>query len=112
MTPEEFVKGFYLEKEALLELYFSHHTKTEVGTAVKSLNLNEEQLTTLKALLDGALTDMCYTILLGLDGAAQIGNRQVAYRIFDESGNELAGGEIEEHAWEYFHSKDDSAKSI
>ena len=53
--------------------------------------------------MDGALTDMCYTILLGLDGEANIGGTQEMYKIYDESGSELTGGEIEAYAWEYFH---------
>jgi hypothetical protein len=65
MTSEEFVKGFYLEKENFLELYFSTHPTTKVGSAIIGLNLNEEQLARLKSILNGALTDMCYTILLG-----------------------------------------------
>lgn len=106
MTPEEFVKGFYLEKEALIGLYFSSNPTTPVGEAIRSLNLTDDQVTKLKSTLDGALTDMCYTILLGLDGEAQIGGVQKMYKIYDESGNELTGGKIEEYAWEYFQNKE------
>ena len=31
MTPEKFVKGFYLEKQSLLKEYLSENPKTEVG---------------------------------------------------------------------------------
>jgi hypothetical protein len=103
MTSEEFVKGFYLEKNDLLELYFSSEPTTQVA-AIKSLNLTEEQTAKLKSILDGALTDLAYTVLLGLEGEAQIGGTQEMYKIYDESGNELTGGEIEGYAWEYFHN--------
>ncbi len=105
MTSEEFVRGFYLEKNSILELYFSPNPTTQVGVEIKSMNLTEEQTAKLKTILDGALTDMCYTILLGLDGEAQIGGTQEMYKIYDESGNELTGGEIESYAWEYFQDK-------
>lgn len=105
MTSEEFVKGFYLEKKGLIDLYFSSNPTTQVGTTINSLQLSEEQKTKLKFILDGALTDMCYTILLALDGEAQIGGTQELYKIYDESGNELTGSEIEGYAWEYFHNR-------
>ena len=41
---------------------------------------------------------------MGLEGEAQIGERQESYKIEDENGNELTGGEIESYAWEYFHN--------
>jgi hypothetical protein len=106
MTPEEFVKGFHLEKEALLGLYFSSNPTTQVGETIRSLNLSKDQATKLKSILDGALTDMCYTILLGLDGEAQIGGVQEMYKIYDESDNELTGGEIESYTCEYFQNKE------
>ena len=105
MTAEEFVKGFYLEKEELLKLYFSSEQKTQVGIDMNRLNLTEEQQEKLKSILNGALTDMFYTILLGLDGEAQIGGMQEMYKIYDENGNELTSGEIEGYAWEYFHNE-------
>jgi hypothetical protein len=105
MTSEEFVKAFYVEKEGLLDLYISSNSNTHVGAAIRNLNLTEEQMTKLKTILDGVLTDMCYTILLGLDGAAQIGGTQETYKIYDEKGNELTGGEIEGYVWEYFQTQ-------
>ena len=56
-----------------------------------------------------AFTDLAYTLLLGLDGEAQIGGIQHTYQLLDEEGNKLAGeGEIGSFAWEYFHGKDHS----
>lgn len=54
--------------------------------------------------MNGVLRDAFYTTLLGLDGEAQIGERQETFKIEDENGNELTGGEIESYAWEYFHN--------
>lgn len=41
------------------------------------------------------LVDVNYTVLLGLDGEAKIGNQQELYKLIDEEGSELTGGEIE-----------------
>ena len=58
----------------------------------------------IRQILTGVLRDAFYTTLLGLDGEAQIGERQETYKIEDEAGNILTGGEIEAFAWEYFHN--------
>ncbi|CUR47581.1 hypothetical protein BN2364_3140 [Alloalcanivorax xenomutans] len=57
--------------------------------------------------MDVALTDVFYTLLLGLDGSAGIGGIQEAYTIRDEQGNTLSGnGELEAAAYEQFHGLD------
>lgn len=104
MTPEEFVKGFYLEQKTLVDMYFNPNGQTDVSKLIQSLNLNSERTETLRQILMAALRDALYTTLLGLDGEAQIGGRQETYIIKDQNGNELTGGEIEGFAWEYFHN--------
>ncbi len=105
MTPKQFAEGFYLEKQHLIDLYFNSTEQTVVSELIKSLDLDTEKKLVLKKIVDGALTDGFYTILLGLDGETQIGNRQEVYSLQDEEGNELTGGEIEACAWEYFQDK-------
>jgi len=108
MTPEEFVKEFYIEKQSLVDTYFNSDTKTDVASLISKLNLNDEGIKILRLILNSALRDSLYTILLGLDGAASIGTKQTLYKIFDEENNELTGGEIENFAYEYFqNNKDD-----
>jgi|SRR5690554_1662063 hypothetical protein len=104
MTPEEFVKNFYLERKTLVDLYLSSDNKTDVSKLIADLQLDEEKTERLRQILNGALRDAFYTTLLGLNGEAQIGERQEIYKIEDENGNELTGGEIESYAWEYFHN--------
>lgn len=104
MTPEEFVKNFYLERKALVDLYFKADSGTDVSKLIADLQFDERGTEMLRQILNGALRDAFYTTLLGLDGAAQIGGRQEAYKIEDENGNELTGGEIESYAWAYFHN--------
>ena len=83
MTSDEFVKIFYIEKLNFLKSCF------------------EEQL---KEVIDTLLTDVFYSILLGLDGENFIGNTQHTYKIYDEEGNLISDcGELEASAYEYFH---------
>lgn len=50
------------------------------------------------------MTDTFYTILLGLDGSASIGDSQESFKIFDEDNNLISGsGDLEGFAYEYFH---------
>ncbi len=104
MTPEEFVKNFYLERKSLVDLYLSSDNKTDVSKLITDLQLDEEKSEKIRQILNGVLRDAFYTTLLGLDGEAKIGNRQETYKIEDENGNELTSGEIEGFAWEYFHN--------
>lgn len=104
MTVDEFVKGFYLERQTLIETSFDENSNTEVSTLIKSLNLDSKQTERLRQILGGILRDSLYTILLGLDGEASIGDKQTVYKLFDEENNELTGGEIEATAYQYFHN--------
>ena len=95
---------FYNEKNQLIEQYFDNPHSTEVGLKISNLGLTEEQMTNMKDIIDTVLTDAMYTILLGLDGEASIGNVQQTYRLYDEQKCELTNcGEIEQYAYEYFH---------
>ncbi len=102
MNTEELVKAFYIEKQDFLKEYLSDNPETEVGQLIKSLNLTKEQSVIMERVLNSALTDVFYTILLGLDGCASIGGIQEMYELKDENGNQLSG-EIEGYAYEYFH---------
>lgn len=103
MNAKEFVKLFYTEKNDMLESYFSKLTETEVGLNIANLGLTTEQMEKMKNIIDTVITDTMYTILLGLDGEASIGNIQQIYKIYDENGCEISNfGEIEAYAYEYF----------
>jgi len=106
MTPKEFVELFYNDKTDYLNDCLNENSGLDVSNKIKSLNLNEEQKKIMKEVVDGILTDVYYSILLGLDGSANIGGSQVDYKIYDENGNLITdGGEIEGYAWEYFQDK-------
>lgn len=103
MTPEQFARGVAAERDAILQIYFKEPPTTAVGQQIEALKLSKPQLAALRQILNGALTDMCYALLLGLDGAASIGNlRQQEFQLADAEGDELTGGELEAAASEVF----------
>jgi phage regulator Rha-like protein len=106
MSTEDFVKGFFQLKQELLASYFEAQSdKTMVADMIQQMNLAPNDSETLYNVLDAAITDTMYTILLGLDGEASIGNRQEVYKLYSEEGKELTGtGNIESYAYEYFHN--------
>jgi len=104
MTAKEFANLFYSEKQDLLRLFFENTEQTHVGKLISEMNLNSEQVAQLKKVMDAALTDCLYTILIGLDGGASIGGLQEDYVLTDESGQVLSG-DIASYAYEAFHGE-------
>ena len=104
MTPEEFVKGFYQERKQLIDTYFNADSQSDVSSLIADLKLDERGNERIRQILHSSLRDAFYTVLLGLDGEASIGDTQTMYRLLDEEGNELTGGDIEAYAYEYFHN--------
>lgn len=102
MTPAQFVGLFVKEKRELLSSYLTD-SDSAIAAQIKELDLSPKDRRTLKAILDGILTDAFYTVLLALDGAGSLGGKQATYSLRDEKGHELTGGEIEAAAWERFH---------
>lgn len=107
MTAKEFAKLFYLEKNDMINNYFNNLDDTEVGLGIKDLNLDKQQIKKVKSIIDSVITDTMYTILLGLDGEASIGDNQESYEIYDETGNKISTpGDIEQYAYEYFQEEE------
>lgn len=107
MTPKEFVELFYKHKTEYLQTCLDENSGILVSSQIKSLNLGDEQKEIMARIVDGILTDVYYSILLGIDGCAAIGGYQHDFKLYDEDGNLITdGGEIEGFAWEYFHNKE------
>ena len=106
MTGEQFVKLCYDEKETILSEYFRDGSQTIVAEKLRSLFEKGIEKDELYELLNLVLNENYYTLLLGLDGEAALGNVQNAYKLYDEDGNLLNEcGEIEEAAYRYFMEK-------
>ena len=105
MKAEEFVAAFKEEKEGLSKLYLQGKDETGVSSIIKSMNLNSEQTGQMGTLIDAALTDAFYTILLGLDGCCSIGGAlQQKFSLKDENGQEVSG-DIESAAYQIFQEE-------
>ncbi|WP_312436189.1 hypothetical protein [Janthinobacterium sp.] len=72
-----------------------------MATRIAALDLDHEQTRQLTAILDTAVRDTVYTLLLALDGAASLGSCQQQFTLTDEDGNVIE--DIEDAAWECFH---------
>ena len=106
MTSDEFAKNFYIEKLNFLKSCFEEHPKhpSAVNAKIKEMALSNSQQEQLKDVIDNLLTDVFYSVLLGLDGEHSIGNTQHTYKIYDEEGNLISHcGELKTSAYEYFH---------
>ena len=106
MTSDEFAKNFYIEKLNFLKSCFEEQPKypSAVNAKIKEMALDSTQQEQLKDVIDTLLTDVFYSVLLGLDGEHSIGNIQQTYKIYDEDNNLISDcGELEASAYEYFH---------
>lgn len=76
MTSDEFAKNFYLEKLNILKSCFEEQPQcpSAVNAKIKEMTLSSTQQEQLKDVIDTLLTDVFYSILLGLDGECPIGN--------------------------------------
>ena len=108
MTGEEFVRLCCEEKEAMKREYLSPASESKVGILLREMIRAGADREKLHELLDTALTESWYTMLLALDGEASLAGVQQTYRLYDEDDNLLNEcGELEAAAWEAFMEKDD-----
>ena len=105
MNANDFVSAWRSEKDALLAVFTDPASGSATARLFSELQLNSTQQNSLAAALNAALTDTFYTLLLGLDGAAQIGGVQQQFHISNPDGTLVAKpGEIEASAWEQFQT--------
>ncbi len=105
MTAEEFVLNFYKQRNRILNdsFDFEKESKSYVTTKIQELKLNEQDNEKFRHIISALLTDTFYGILLGLDGSANIGDRQETYKITSEDDSIISEcGEIEGEAYEIF----------
>ena len=115
MTSDEFAKNFYLEKLNILKSCFEEQPQcpSAVNAKIKEMALSSTQQEQLKDVIDTLLTDVFYSILLGLDGECPIGNIQQVYSLYDDEGNLISNcGELEASAYQYFHEGKYEEKTI
>ncbi|MPS80269.1 MAG: hypothetical protein E2591_19555 [Achromobacter sp.] len=101
MNAKEFVANWDALKAELLESFMARDGGSDVAARVHTMVLSPAQTEQMRNVLDVALRDTMYTLLLALDGAASLGDDQQQFTISDEEGNVIEG--IEHAAWERFH---------
>ena len=102
MTTEEFVQGFYREKQGLLQAYRDRLPPVE--EAGQYVTFRDGQQMPVLELLENVLNNVFYTTLLGLEGSASIGRTQLRYELRDPAGNSLNNGDMGGYAWQYFQN--------
>ena len=103
MTGEEFVKLCRKEKDSMMQIYFTEDSESEASRIIKEMVQTGTSKEDLYRLVNTVLTDNYYTLLLGIDGACSLGDKQIMYKLYDEEGNLLNEcGEIEESAYSCF----------
>ncbi|MCP3653606.1 MULTISPECIES: hypothetical protein [Herbaspirillum] len=105
MKTEDFVSAWAREKDSFVQMFTNVDEECMVSTLLKSMELSPQQQEIFTKLMDTALSDVFYALLLGLDGAASIGGTQHTFSILGEGNLPIgASGEIEAVAWRHFHS--------
>ena len=102
MTSEEFVTNFRKEKEYMLNMYFDESGDSYTGKLIKSLIAKGVDKEEIKELLGSVLNEAFYTILMGLDGEASLGDMQMQFSIYDD--NNVLIDDIESYAYDEFMS--------
>ncbi len=103
MTGEDFVRLCYKEKENTLNGYFADDSTAAVSEKIAALVRSGADREALRELLDMALSENYYSLLLALDGEAALGGEQHTYRIYDDENNLLSEcGELEAAAFTCF----------
>jgi AAA+ superfamily predicted ATPase len=103
MTTEEFVLGFYREKQDLLQIYLDRLPLT-TDAPQQRIVLRDGQRLTVPEFLENVLDNVFYATLLGLEGSASIGRTQTRYELRDPEGNSLNNGDLGGYAWQYFQN--------
>ena len=103
MSAAEFVRRWKLEKEELMQAFSNAASGSATATMIGEMGLTLKQQEQMRRVLESALTDTMYSLLLGLDGAGSIGSVQETFKIEHEDGTVVSScGELEAEAWRQF----------
>ena len=102
MTSEEFVMNFRKEKDYMLNMYFDETSDSYTGELISNLVKKGADTAEIKELLNSVLNEAFYTILMGLDGEASLGDMQMQFSIYDEDN--VLIDDIESYAYDEFMS--------
>ena len=80
MTGEEFVKLCRKEKDSMMQIYFTEDSGSEASRIINDMVQTGTNKEDLYRLINTVLTDTYYTLLLGIDGACSLGDKQIIER--------------------------------
>lgn len=100
MDGKTFVANWDALKGELLASFTAQDSTSAVAAKVRAMGLSDAQTDQMRDVIDGVLKDTMFSLLLGLEGAASIGDEQQQFSISDEDGNVIEG--IEDAAWVCF----------
>ena len=105
MNANDFAAAWRRERDELLLIFTDPASKSEAARLFGELQLNPDQRAKLITALGAALDDTLYTLLMGLDGAADIGGVQEQFHLTTSDGTLVyKSGELEVAAYEHFHA--------
>ncbi len=103
MTGQEFVKKCFNEKNTTLEMYLNLNSGTAVSEKIKEITKLGVDLKDLRMLVNQILNETYYTVLMALDGEANLDGTQMTYQVIDEENNGInPSGELSDIAFELF----------
>jgi len=104
MNANDFVAAWRRERDELLSIFTGPASQSETARLFGELQLSPDQQAKLVEALGSALTDTFYTLLMGIDGAANIGGVQEQFQLSTSDGTLVAKpGGLEVAAYEHFH---------
>lgn len=108
MSAEAFAGACKQKRDEIFAAYVDPNGQSYVSIKLKAAQLTDAQRVDITAALNAALTDVFYTMLMALDGAATLGGRQRHYRLVDDEGRTISNGDgdLEAAAYEAFHGGD------
>lgn len=104
INSDKFAKQWKMEKNAFLRECTNEESGSDFAQHISAMHLSDEQKNHFDVAMNSLLTDVFYTLLLGLDGSAAIGDKQQTYKIYDEDNNLISDcGDLEASAYRYFY---------
>jgi len=105
MDANDFVAAWRREREELLATFLNPASQSATARLFAELNLSPDHQDKLVIALRSALTDTLYTMLMGIDGAANVGGIQEQFLLSTSNGVLVAKpGELEAAAYRCFHA--------
>ena len=99
LPAEEFVRRWLNFKKSYLSELKNRRSVSATAQKINMLELTDKQRRLFDSALESALDDIMYSLLLGLDGEAEIGGIQESFTILNENGETVSPcGELSDAA--------------